>query len=401
MVNKYSKIKLAIFITRFICGGAQKVVLDLLRHLSRDDYDLTLIHGHVSPDETTLLGELPDDIAVVKIDSVVREIDPIKDTRAFIELYRLLKKEKFDILHLHTSKAGILGSLAGCLSGGSKIVYTPHGHIFHKNAHIPGLSDSSDFKMKFLFRLRKYAYSRCDVLVSLSDVDKSEQVDLGLAPPDKFFSITNGIDLDYFNEIPVQDKLRVRDKFFLNDCKVIGYVGRLSKEKGLDILVQAFGIVHKSAPETKLLLLGDGDFKAELQRIAAESGVEADVIFAGNQGDVRPYLANFTVFTLPSRYESQGIAAMEAMAARVMVIASDVGGIPGILEHDRDGLLVEPESPTALAKAISDAIADDEMRDRLTAGATARANREFRKERMIADYDSLFKRVLEWGRTRE
>ena len=133
---------------------------------------------------------------------------------------------------------------------------TPHGHIFWKNAAIPGFSEIAAWKKKLLFYLRRYAYKKCDTIVALSEVDLKEQVALRLASANKFVTIMNGIDIKYYAE-------KVPSVVNING-RIIGSIGRLSREKGHDILIEAFAKVSERIPEAKLLIVGDGLEKKKL-----------------------------------------------------------------------------------------------------------------------------------------
>lgn len=382
--------RMAFFVTRLIHGGAQKMMLDLIR-ATRHEYDVTLIIGKTPKNEPNLLDKIPEEVRLVRFDSVVREINPFSDLKSLALLYRFFRKEKFDLIHLHTSKAGVLGALAGSLAGIPNIIYTPHGHIFHKKAEIPGVSELSPLKLKILYILRILAYSRCHRLVALSEIDKREQVDLKLAPPSKFVVIMNGIDVDFFQQCDMEDEKVFREKYGLGkDEVIIGSIGRLSKEKGHDKLVKAFAALREKVSNAKLLIVGDGEERDNLELLACQKGCRQDVVFTGNLSSPRTALCCMTLFALPSLYESQGMAAMEAMSAGVPVVASNVGGIPGIIENQIDGLLVPPDDPEALADALAKLVENRELRRRIAEAALNRAKHEFTLSRMIDDYLKLY-----------
>ena len=381
--------KVCIFITRLISGGAQKIVVDLLRHLDRTKYDLHLLVGVTDRSEPHLFDQVPSDVTVTSLDSVVRELSPKSDWVAYRQVRKFLRKESFDILHLHTSKAGVLGSMAGRGAGIPNILYTPHGHIFHKDAAIPGFTELSPLKRQILYRVRKRAYKCCHRLVALSDQDLREQVELGLAPKEQFDVIMNGIDVESFSQ---GDGDGVR-KAFPQFRRFIGSVGRLSREKGHDILLDAFAEVAKEDREVGLFLIGSGSEEDALRDQANRLEISDRVLFTGNLPDVRAHLHAIDLFLLPSRYESQGLAAMEAMSASVPVIASRVGGVPGIIEDGVTGKLFEPGNEKELAQSISNLLRDDSERDRLARNSVLHAQKSFSIDRMVLEYEQLYDRV--------
>ena len=381
--------KACLFVTRLISGGAQKIVVDLLRHLDRTKYDLHLLVGVTDRSEPHLFDQVPSDVTVTSLDSVVRELSPKSDWVAYRQVRKFLRKESFDILHLHTSKAGVLGSMAGKGAGVPNILYTPHGHIFHKDAAIPGFTELSPLKRQILYRVRKRAYKCCHRLVALSDQDLREQVELGLAPKEQFDVIMNGIDVESFSQ---GDGDGVR-KAFPQFRRFIGSVGRLSREKGHDILLDAFAEVAKEDREVGLFLIGSGSEEDALRDQANRLEISDRVLFTGNLPDVRAHLHAIDLFLLPSRYESQGLAAMEAMSASVPVIASRVGGVPGIIEDGVTGKLFEPGNEKELAQSISNLLRDDSERDRLARNSVLHAQKSFSIDRMVLEYEQLYDRV--------
>ncbi len=381
--------KACIFITRLISGGAQKIVIDLLRNLDREKYDLHLLMGSTDPSEPNLLDQVPPDVGTTTIDSVIRSLSPRQDWRAYRQVRKFLRGSGFDILHLHTSKAGVLGSMAGKAAGIPNILYTPHGHIFHKEAEIPGFTELSPLKRKILYRVRKRAYRCCHRLVALSRQDREEQVELGLASEEQFDVIINGIDVASFASGDGAEVRKAHPRFH----RFIGSVGRLSREKGHDILLDAFGKVAEKDPDVVLFLVGSGEEESNLRSQADSLGLSGRVVFTGNLPDVRPHLHAIDLFVLPSRYESQGLAAMEAMSASVPVLASRVGGVPGIIEDGRTGRLFEPGNAGDLAESMVALLGDGKERKRLAENGLKHARETFSMERMIGEYERLYDRV--------
>jgi len=380
--------KIAIVITRMIPGGASSVARQIIDGL-KDEFDFTLFSGieDISAEER---DELEKKYKAVFVPFLVRQISPLNDIRAYLDLERQFRTGNFDIVHTHTSKAGVLGAFAGRMAGVGKIIYTPHGHIFGKNAAIPGLENSSRLKMKFLLELRKRAYSACDRIVALSEQDRDEQVALGLAQADKFEVIMNGIDDSFFAPVEAHRVKAFKERHSISDDDfVIGSVGRLSKEKGHDLLIEAFAKIADAYPSAKLLLVGDGAEKKKLMAAHPALGDAGRVIFAGSMEDVRPALAAMKIFVLPSRYESQGIAAMEAMASGLPVVASDVGGVRAIINDGQDGLLAR-SSPGDLTDKIAKLLHDANLRDKLSASAMRRAKADFTLSRMLSQYEKLY-----------
>jgi len=387
------RIKTCFVITRMIQGGAQKVVLDLIEGLDPDAYDVTLVHGSFDEDEGTLLPRA-DQLGVrrVCIPALRRPVSPWHDVVAVWRLYRFFRAERFHLVHVHTSKAGLLGALAARLAKMYGVVYSPHGHIFYRAAAIRGVSENS-VKLVFFYWLRRLAERLAHRVIALTAEDKAEQVALGLAPAAKYVVISNGVDPSRFSS--VGDCSRLRRRLGLgNAFPVIGTVGRLSGEKGQEHLVDALPKILEHFPQAKLLLVGDGPAREALTARVAQSGLEDHVVFCGMRGDVPQLLSIMDVFVLPSLYEAQGIATVEAMAAGVPVVATAVGGVPGIVEDGRNGLLVPPCHAGALSAAVLTIARNPEYADALAGRARQTVQDRLTLCAMVAAHDRLYRWLL-------
>lgn len=169
-------------------------------------------------------------------------------------------------------------------------------------------------------------------------------------------------------------------------------VGNLRREKGHDVLLEAFALVRKQDPAARLRLLGDGPLRSELQRRAADLGVAAGVEFAGTVDDVWTHLAEARVTVVPSRTETQGIAVLEALAAGCPVVASRVGGIPEMIEHGRNGHLVPPGESLPLAEAMVRVRHDAQLRVRYSAEGSRTAER-WRMATTVRRYEAVYREV--------
>ena len=204
-------------ITRCVRGGAHQVVRCLLDRLPREEFEQTLVCG---PEEA------PADALVVP--ELVREIRPATDAAALVRLTRIFARERPDVVHAHTYKAGVLASMAGRIAGVPAVVFTPHGHIFSRGANIPGVPGG--LKLDLLRWITRAAQACADRITALSAPDLDQQVALRLSPASKYVVVRNGIDVERF--------ARPRQRSF-DGSPVIGAVGRLSEEKGHRHLIQA------------------------------------------------------------------------------------------------------------------------------------------------------------------
>jgi len=390
-----SRIKICYVITRLIKGGAQKVCLDLIESLlarpaggPRDQYEIHLVSGpDIGPE-----GSLWDRAKAIKnlnikiIKSLVRDVSFIKDNIAFIKLYFYFRKIKPNIVHCHTSKAGLIGCVAAKLAGVPVIIYSPHGHIFASNANIPGVSESA-LKRKVFYLLRKLASACSTKIIALNQADKNEQVALKLAPEGKYKVIYNGVDL--INRAPITGARK-----FDKNYPVLATVGRLSPEKGHIHLLQAIKILKNNYPGILLLLIGDGILRDKLEQLSAHLDIRNNVRFIGLSDNPSDWVKDADIFVLPSLYEAFGIVLLEAMALRKPVIASNVNGVPEVVVNDKTGILIPPAQSQALSDAIIKLTANKEVARLMGEEGRQRVKELFLKQIMADKFDKLYKQLF-------
>ena len=305
---------------------------------------------------------------------------PGADLRAFIELMGILRRERFDVVHTHNPKPGLMGRIAARLMGVPIVVNTVHG--FWASPDDP---PRRRIPVMALERIGA-RFSSAELYQSGEDLAWARR--LRLAPADRSHHLGNGTDLSAFDPDRVDperlEALR-RELGIAPDALVVGVVGRLVAEKGYREFFQAARTIRKERDDVVFLAVGPFDpDKGDAIDDAERRGMEPDVVFAGWRGDVRDLLALMDVFVLPSWREGMPRSAIEAAAMGRAMILTDIRGCREVARDGIDAILVPPRDPERLTRAISRALEDEQLRDRLSRSARERALRLF-DEAAVAD----------------
>lgn len=369
-------------ITRMSLGGAPRHVLSLASGL-RDGYEVWIATGVEDRGEGSLIEEVRSSgVGLALVPGLRRRPSPAHDLRALVWMCRFMASGRFQIVHTHTSKAGILGRLAGRLAGVPVSVHTFHGNIFE------GFFDPLPSS---LFLLIERAMAKLtDRFVAVSSQNLSYFVARGIARRGKFRLIYNGVDPAAFSRV---GKLEARRALGLPRGPVVGTVAALVPVKGLEYFLQAASSVSSELPEVTFVVAGGGVLEGKLRRRAEELGL--DVRFLGLRKDVPFVLSALDLFVLPSLSEGMGLSIMEAMASGLPVVATYVGGIPELVVQGSTGILVPPRDPDALAGAILECIVQRERAEEMGRMGRERVLNHFTLSRMVGEHDALYRELLE------
>lgn len=369
-------------ITRLDRGGSAENTLLSAAGLDPDQWDVTIAVGPTTQDPgPTLQRARERGVRFVDVPSLVRAPDPWKDLQALRQLRHLLR-QGWDVVHTHTSKAGILGRWAA-RGLGVPVVHTPHGHVFY------GYYGS--IVTRAFVTAERRAARWCDRLVALTVADRQDHERFGVGETGQWVVIHSGVDFSGLDRSErSRDEVRA-DLGIEADRPVVGTLGRLTAIKGQADLIDAVSFLQ-AEPLPHLLLIGDGEEQGALRARAEQVGLQDRTLLCGWRTDIGDLLRAIDVFVLPSHNEGMGRALVEAMYLGLPVIATDVGGIPELIEDGVQGLLVPPRAPAALADAIARMLSDTELRHRVGDQAALRA-RDYGADRMVERlvelYDSL------------
>lgn len=314
--------------------------------------------------------------------------------RGTLNLYKLLRRERIDLIHTHLYGANLVGRLAGRLRR-IPVISSLHNPDYEPSV----LQDNPRLSPVKLNMLRMLDRVSCAIghprFIAVSDyVRRSAITFLGI-PPARAQVIYNAVDPKDFEPTERSGRLRAELGIGMNDPVVL-CVARLDPQKGLRYLIDATPALVSRFPSLRVLLVGGGPpaIRDSLVKLAERSGVAAHVMFLGIQPNVQDYLQLCDVFVLPSLYEGLGIALVEAMAAGRPCVATRVGAIPEVVDEGRSGMLVSPGDPAGLATAITRLLEAPALRREMGEGGRRIVLERFNVHRNIQELEELYRRVL-------
>jgi glycosyltransferase involved in cell wall biosynthesis len=315
-------------------------------------------------------------------------LDPIKDPRALGSLVRIIDRFRPDIVHTHTAKAGFVARAAALTRGRRRpaLVHTFHGHVL-EGYFGPGKTR--------LFRILERALARrTDRLIGVSEATVADLVRLGVAPAESFEVIRVGLDLKPYAELDNSQGEALRQQLRLGDDDVlVAFAGRVVPIKRLDVLIDAVARARRAGSRIHLAIAGDGETRAELERLAADLGANEIVHFLGYRRDLRPVFAAADLAALSSDNEGTPVSLIEAAAAGLPSVATAVGGVTEVVGAE-NGRLVASRDSEALAQALTELSRDGELRARLGAAGRQRVLTRFAVERLVGDVERLYSRLV-------
>lgn len=325
-------------------------------------------------------------IRSVLIPSLARSLSLRNDIRALWALVRLFRRERPVLVHTHTSKAGVLGRLAAWFVRVPVVVHTPHGHVFY--GHF------GPFTSWFFLQVERMMCQVTDRIIALTESERKDHLDRLVGAVDQFAIVPSGIDLNRFSQARINGR-RVPEWFGCpSDAIVVGSVGWLTDVKGHRYLLEAAKHVIRVHPSLHIVIIGSGDQHDALRQQATQLGLEDSVHLLGHRDDIDVCLAGFDLFVLPSANEGMGRALIEAMAAGLPVVASKVGGIPALIEHGKNGLLVPSADSHALAEAIKSIIHQPDLARRMGEAAHRSIGKRFSASSMVRVIETLYEETL-------
>ena len=367
-------------------GGAERVSLSFLKSFDRRRFEVCPIllvrpwePENVFLQELKAIGLAYRTIPVAK--RPLREgRDLLRVPRSGVLLFSILWRNGFDIVHTVGYFADIIGTpVARAL--GIRQVSTCHGFI------------SNNTKLKFYNRVDLLMLRFPERIIAVSEEMKTFLMRKGI-DPGRIVVVQNAVSCKQDEGRIAKDRARVREAYRIAPEEVVlGYVGRLSEEKGLRYLIEAGSRLKEAGIPVRILVVGDGEERSAIESMAHRLGIGDRVIMTGFQRDVEPFLGAMDIFVLPSLTEGTPMALLEAMANGIPVVATGVGGVPGVVRSGTDGLLVRPGDSGEIEQAVRLLCADSALRSSLARTGRETVFDRFGFEEWVRKVESVYESV--------
>ena len=369
-------IKVMQIIARMNVGGPAVIVADLMRGLDKTRFAQTLVTGYCDENEADYLETVATDITATRIAGLGRSISPLADARAFFALVAMIKREKPDVIHTHTAKAGVLGRLASMLAGGSAVrIHTFHGHLLH--GYFAG------WKIKLVIAIEKFLAKHTDYLIAVGNQVKDDLLEVGIGTPNKFRALFPGLPAP---QAPSKGQARVElgldpDQIYCT------FVGRLTQIKRPDRLLDiAAASVAREMP-VHFIVAGEGElFESSKKRAADE---KLPITFLGWRSDIDCIFAASDIAILTSDNEGIPLTLIQAAQAGLPIVAPRVGSIADIVIDGQTGFLTTPHAG-AMASALNALTSDKALREKLGAAGKVHADQYFSLTKSLQDHATLY-----------
>ena len=375
-------------ITRMIVGGAQEnTLLTILGHREAGQ-ECELVTGPSPGREGELLKQSVDTgLKVTVFPELVRELSPVNDLKAYFRLKRYFKENRFDVVHTHSSKAGIIGRFAARAAHVPVVVHTVHGQAFHPH--------EKWYRNSLYIMLERLAACKCDRIYAVARAMIDQCVAARVAKREKYKVVYSGMDTTRFASAKRDIELRKRLGIPEN-ARTIVTVARLFPLKGYEFVLPAAERMIAKYPDTHILIVGDGPMHDELLAKIAAAGLSEHFHFAGlvPPDKVADYLAQGELLWHLSLREGLPRAVVQALACGIPAVGFALDGTPEVLENGRTGFAVKPESVDAVVEATTICWDDDALRAQMGAEGRRRVLEQFdwrcMAEILLREYRELF-----------
>jgi glycosyltransferase involved in cell wall biosynthesis len=329
-----------LYILEATSGGTQKHVIDIAKKIDKSEFQIDIIYStsrnkHFIEESSGIFNKL--------YGLPFERSASLSDVSNILRIQKIIKQNDYDIVHCHSTKAGLVGRVAAFLSRHPNIIYSPHGFMFC----------DTRIKMRRLLYLylEKYLGYMTNKLVAVSGSERDLALEHNIVPNNKIVTLYNSIDPSEFDDFNYVNK--VPEKLLQNNSEIIlGTVGRLYYQKDPKTLIKSFRLINDRFPNTKLIIVGDGPLEDKCRQLISELNLQDRIELAGYQKNSKAYYKIFDIFLLSSHYEGLPYALLEAMIMGIPSVGTDVVGIKDLIVHGETGYLAKEGDHLGFAKAV-------------------------------------------------
>ncbi|MFH0940852.1 MAG: glycosyltransferase family 4 protein [Candidatus Omnitrophota bacterium] len=374
------KLKILHIITRLELGGAQKNVLAILSNLPQDKYEIHLL---TSPGPLEYEARSIPGLRLKLLLFLRRRPNLILDILAFFSIVSYIRINKIDIVHTHSSKAGILGRWAAKTAGVKVIFHTIHGWGFHDYL-------KSFFNDLYIF-LERLTAKITVKLIAVTESDIQKGLDNGIGAEKQYCLIRYGVDRDSFKTIDPQEVLSLKNLLGLKEEKVVGMVACLKPQKNPLDFIRCARLIANDNPGVKFLLAGDGILRPQVEREIRKNNLSEDVFLLGWRRDISAVMSILDVLVLTSLWEGSPLVFLEAMCLSKPIVAYDICGASELVKDNVNGFLVRPRDTEGLAQKVNLLLENREVCDRMKKFASVVIGRkDLSLDSMIGSLEKLY-----------
>ena len=384
------KIKVAHIIARMITGGADENTLFTIKGLNKDMYEVDLITGEEF-DKNILNKVKNNNFNTIQIKGLKWKLNFFYDPIVLLKLIKLLKKNRYDIIHTHTTKAGILGRIASHIAGVPVIIHGLHGSTFQ--------AFNSGLLNWLLFLFERLTGRFTDAYISVSNVLSEKYIEKGIGKKENYYTVHSGMELETFYNVreknnyrKKQGELGINSKHF-----VIGNVARLETRKGHKFLLDALKkiIEDRKGCHLKLLIIGEGQDREGLVSYVKKLDLEDKVIFTGYRKNIEELMALMDIFVLTSLREGLPRVLVQAAAVGIPSVAFNVDGVSEIIKDNYNGFLVRPRDVGQLTNRIIKYVDNKELIELHGKNGRNFVNGKWSVEDMVNKVDEIYQNLIE------
>ena len=386
------KIKVLRIINRFNIGGPTFHVTLLTKYLG-EPFETKLIGGVPDAGESDSLHVLREyQIEPVVLEELQRDPSFSSDRKAYKKIKQIIEEYKPDIVHTHAAKAGALGRRAAHKCGVPVIIHTFHGHVFH--------SYFGRIKTEIFKQIERSLAKKSTGIIAISEQQKKELTEIHkICPAHKIEVIPLGLDLTKFNTNKAENRAKLRAELHLSDHEIaIAIIGRLApvKDHGffLDVISE---VASKTKKNIKVFIVGDGSERETIENQANEinSRFEGLITFTSWIEDIAPFNHAMDIICLTSKNEGTPVSLIEAQAAGVPVISTNVGGVLDIVEQGKTGFVVEPNDLEAYASKLLELIENELLRKNMAENGWKHVGEKYHYTQFVRNIEDYYLRLLQ------